>query len=134
MRCNLISDRAEVQPAAADLPTTNGPLASGDGMFYMYSILFCAVCSDCWSSCGIVSVQKYSPAAAELPTTNGPWATGDGIELGSELGAALVGMEHVQVHPTGFVDPADPTAGTKVCGRGIDCASCSCVGDCVQRT
>lgn len=23
-------------------------------------------------------------------------------------------MEHVQVHPTGFVDPADPTAGTKV--------------------
>lgn len=58
--------------------------------------------------------QKYSPAAAALPTTNGPWATGDGIELGTGVGAALVGMEHVQVHPTGFVDPGDPTAGTKV--------------------
>jgi hypothetical protein len=41
--------------------------------------------------------QNYCPAAADLPTTNGPWATGDGVELGSGLGAALVGMEHVQV-------------------------------------
>lgn len=47
--------------------------------------------------CVVVLPQKYCPAAADLPTTNGPWATGDGVELGSGLGAALVGMEHVQV-------------------------------------
>jgi succinate dehydrogenase/fumarate reductase flavoprotein subunit len=45
----------------------------------------------------VCALQKYCPAAADLPTTNGPWATGDGIELGTGLGAALVGMEHVQV-------------------------------------
>jgi hypothetical protein len=143
----------------------------------------------------LVPVQEYCPEAADLPTTNGPWATGDGIQLGTGLGAALVGMEHVQVgvgvpggggaqgwrvgscvegdsregqsdraratgqgvclgtcsclhtchfgaaheqtllvlsrvstpqiHPTGFVDPADPMAGTKVrhCQHQLD--SCS---------
>lgn len=45
----------------------------------------------------VLYLQKYCPSAADLPTTNGPWATGDGIELGTGLGAALVGMEHVQV-------------------------------------
>jgi succinate dehydrogenase/fumarate reductase flavoprotein subunit len=30
------------------------------------------------------------------------------------MGTALLHMEQVQVHPTGFVDPADPAAGTKV--------------------
>jgi succinate dehydrogenase/fumarate reductase flavoprotein subunit len=59
-------------------------------------------------------MQEYSPAVAELPTTNGDWAQGEGIQLGAGLGAALLHMEQVQVHPTGFVDPADPAAGTKV--------------------
>lgn len=49
-------------------------------------------CVGCWWC-----LQEYCPEAAELPTTNGPWATGDGIQLGTGLGAALVGMEHVQV-------------------------------------
>lgn len=62
-------------------------------------------------------MQKYSPSIAELPTTNGDWAQGEGIELGESLGAALLHMDQVQVHPTGFVDPADPTAGTKVGAR-----------------
>jgi hypothetical protein len=63
-------------------------------------------------------MQEYSPAVAELPTTNGDWAQGEGIQLGAALGAALLHMDQVQVHPTGFVDPADPAAGTKV---GLSC-------------
>eukprot|EP00882_Tetradesmus_deserticola_P008144 GHRQ01008580.1.p2 GENE.GHRQ01008580.1~~GHRQ01008580.1.p2 ORF type:complete len:189 (+),score=60.81 GHRQ01008580.1:856-1422(+) len=58
-------------------------------------------------------LRAYSPAAAELPSSNGDWALGEGIQLGAGLGAALLHMGLVQVHPTGFVDPADPAAGTK---------------------
>lgn len=29
------------------------------------------------------------------------------------MGAALVGMKNIQIHPTAFVDPKDMTAGTK---------------------
>lgn len=29
------------------------------------------------------------------------------------MGAAVIGMDHVQVHPTAFIDPKDPTATTK---------------------
>ena len=39
---------------------------------------------------------------------------GDGLELGKELGARLVHLEEVQLHPTGFVDPKDPGAGDPV--------------------
>ncbi|KAI8473725.1 MAG: FAD binding domain-containing protein [Monoraphidium minutum] len=56
---------------------------------------------------------RYRPDLAGLPTTNGPWASGDGIELGGALGAGLVHMEQVQVHPTGFVDPKDPDSSSK---------------------
>lgn len=58
-------------------------------------------------------LQKYAPETAHLPTTNGDWATGDGLDLGESLGAALVHVDQVQVHPTGFVDPADPNNLTK---------------------
>jgi cleavage and polyadenylation specificity factor subunit 2/mediator of RNA polymerase II transcription subunit 4 len=53
---------------------------------------------------------------AELPTTNGPWAQGEGLVLAEAAGAALLQLDQVQVHPTGFVDPADPGSGTKVGG------------------
>eukprot|EP00878_Enallax_costatus_P034235 GHUV01037931.1.p1 GENE.GHUV01037931.1~~GHUV01037931.1.p1 ORF type:complete len:126 (-),score=7.30 GHUV01037931.1:209-586(-) len=59
-------------------------------------------------------LQHYCPDLSSLPTTNGPWSQGDGIQLGEALGAQLIHMEHVQVHPTGFVDPGDPDNGTKV--------------------
>lgn len=41
-------------------------------------------------------------------TTNGPFATGDGHRLAASVGAELVDMHNVQVHPTGFVDPQQP--------------------------
>jgi hypothetical protein len=59
-------------------------------------------------------LSRYAPEAAGLPTTNGPWATGDGAALAAPLGAALVQMDQVQVHPTGFIDPKDPNSGSKV--------------------
>ena len=52
--------------------------------------------------------------AAELPTTNGAWAQGEGLALAQAAGASLLHLDRVQVHPTGFVDPADPASGTKV--------------------
>ena len=63
---------------------------------------------------GLLSLQRYCPGLSSLPTTNGPWSRGEGIQLGEALGAQLIHMEHVQVHPTGFVDPGDPDNGTKV--------------------
>ncbi|PIA16660.1 Flavocytochrome c, partial [Coemansia reversa NRRL 1564] len=50
----------------------------------------------------------YAPHVAGLPTTNGPFAAGDGVRLGTALGAELVDMDQVQVHPTGFVRPGMP--------------------------
>lgn len=47
-------------------------------------------------------------------TTNGEFATGDGILLGEQIGADVVGIEQVQIHPTAFVDPAAEDAQTKI--------------------
>lgn len=45
-------------------------------------------------------LAKYRPELAEYKTTNQPGAKGDGIELALSLGAKLVDMDQVQVHPT----------------------------------
>ncbi|KAJ2356179.1 hypothetical protein GGF43_002236 [Coemansia sp. RSA 2618] len=58
-------------------------------------------------------LREYAPQLAGLASTNGAFATGDGLRLASALGAALVDMDQVQVHPTGFVAPADPASATK---------------------
>ena len=57
---------------------------------------------------------SFRPDLVSVPTTLGPHTTGDGIRLAASAGADLVGMEYVQLHPTGFVDPRDPSASTKV--------------------
>ncbi|KAJ3364723.1 Osmotic growth protein 1 [Allomyces arbusculus] len=59
-------------------------------------------------------LAKYAPhLPAQLPTTNGDWAQGEGLALAQSLGATLIDLDQVQLHPTAFVDPADPTARTK---------------------
>lgn len=50
---------------------------------------------------------------ARLATTNGAWATGDGVKLGLAIGAGSVDLDQVQLHPTGLVDPKDPTNPSK---------------------
>eukprot|EP00392_Amoebophrya_sp_AT5.2_P015182 g15381.t1 len=57
---------------------------------------------------------EHRPDLKKFPTTLGQWTTGDGIKMILALpGTALVDMEYVQVHPTGFVDPKEPAAATK---------------------
>ncbi|GAX07413.1 fumarate reductase flavoprotein subunit [Secundilactobacillus silagincola] len=45
-------------------------------------------------------LTKYRPDLKGMKTTNQPGATGDGIKLAQSLGAKLVDMDQVQVHPT----------------------------------
>ncbi|OQS06807.1 fumarate reductase flavoprotein subunit [Thraustotheca clavata] len=54
-------------------------------------------------------LKKYAPGMEEFATTNGAWATGDGLQLATDLGAALIHTDKVQLHPTGFIDPKDRT-------------------------
>ncbi|KIY74074.1 fumarate reductase flavo protein subunit [Cylindrobasidium torrendii FP15055 ss-10] len=66
-----------------------------------------------FSSSGFLS--QYRPELLSVPTTNGGHATGDGLKLSVALStpAALVDMDQIQVHPTGFVDPSDTSSQTK---------------------
>lgn len=59
-------------------------------------------------------LEKYRPELMKMPATAGEFSTGDGIALGTSVGAGLVDMEKVQVHPTGWVDPKDPTNPGKI--------------------
>jgi len=56
---------------------------------------------------------KNRPDLADFPTTLGPQTTGDGLKIARGLGARLIDMDRVQLHPTGFVDPAKPSEHTK---------------------
>ncbi|KAF2203733.1 fumarate reductase, partial [Delitschia confertaspora ATCC 74209] len=58
-------------------------------------------------------LKKHRPDTYGLSTTNGAHATGDGHKMLMSLGANGIDMDKVQVHPTGLVDPKDPTAKTK---------------------
>ncbi|RYY32224.1 FAD-binding protein, partial [archaeon] len=69
-------------------------------------------------------LAEYAPHLACLPTTNGAFAEGDGVKIAREAGAYLRGMRSVQVHPTGFVDPADPDNRTKFLGTLRATAGC----------
>ncbi|RNE95120.1 putative NADH-dependent fumarate reductase, partial [Trypanosoma conorhini] len=61
-------------------------------------------------------LREFAPQLSGFPTTNGPWATGDGVKLARRLGATLVDMDKVQLHPTGLIDPKDPASATKYLG------------------
>lgn len=47
------------------------------------------------------AAQKLSLVSATLATTNGQWAQGDALPMAASLGAQLVHLDQVQVHPTG---------------------------------
>lgn len=59
-------------------------------------------------------LAKYRPELINMATTAGSFSTGDGITLARTLGAGLIDMDYVQVHPTGWIDPVDPNATTKI--------------------
>ncbi|PGH26787.1 hypothetical protein AJ80_01552 [Polytolypa hystricis UAMH7299] len=55
-------------------------------------------------------LQKWRPDTFNLSSTNGVHATGDGQKMLMAIGANGIDMDKVQVHPTGLVDPKDPTS------------------------
>ncbi|KAK7194671.1 NADH-dependent fumarate reductase [Novymonas esmeraldas] len=61
-------------------------------------------------------LREYAPNLYGTPTTNGTFATGDGVKMARKLGATLVDMDKVQLHPTGLIDPKDPANKTKYLG------------------
>ena len=58
-------------------------------------------------------LAKHRPELRALPTTNGDHCTGDGIKMAQSVGAGVVDMTSVQVHPTGLVNPNEPDAKVK---------------------
>jgi NAD(P)H-flavin reductase len=61
-------------------------------------------------------MAKHRPDLLGVPTTNGAFADGSGIKNGMDLGATLIDMDKVQLHPTGFIDPKQPRNHTKYLG------------------
>jgi cytochrome b involved in lipid metabolism len=59
-------------------------------------------------------LEKYRPDLLHLPTTCGEQSVGDGIRMGQMIGGAAIGLEWVEVHPTGFVKADDPDAKLKI--------------------
>jgi len=55
-------------------------------------------------------LYRFRPDLVDLPTSNPGSASGDGMVIAEKIGAKLVDMEYVQVHPTGFIDPKKPKA------------------------
>lgn len=55
-------------------------------------------------------LKKWRPDTYGLSSTNGTHATGDGQKMLMAIGANGIDMDKVQVHPTGLVDPKDPTS------------------------
>lgn len=53
-------------------------------------------------------IKKYKPELLGLPTTNGAQTLGEGQILLDKIGADLIDMAQIQVHPTGFINPKDP--------------------------
>jgi flavocytochrome c len=59
-------------------------------------------------------LDQNRPELMRFPATAGDFSTGDGITLATALGAGTRDMDKIQVHPTGWVDPTDPSNPTKV--------------------
>ncbi|OJJ42603.1 hypothetical protein ASPZODRAFT_76469 [Penicilliopsis zonata CBS 506.65] len=77
--------------------TLNGPLVFAAGGF-------------AGDSHGLLA--KYRPDLAGLPSTNE--ARPGALPLLQEIGAGVLDLDRVQVHPTGFIDPTDRTARGKI--------------------
>jgi len=55
-------------------------------------------------------LKKWRPDTFDLASTNGVHATGDGQKMVMAIGGNGIDMDKVQVHPTGLVDPKDPSS------------------------
>ncbi len=48
-------------------------------------------------------LKEFKKDVMNLPTTNGKFALGEGIKMARKIGAKLIDMDKVQIHPTCFV-------------------------------
>ena len=55
-------------------------------------------------------LKQHRPDTFHLSSTNGTHATGDGLKMLMAIGGNGIDLDKVQVHPTGLVDPKDPTS------------------------
>lgn len=54
-------------------------------------------------------IKRFRPDLLDYPQTNSPLTTGDGQKIAeSSLGANLIQMDQIQVHPTGFIQLKGP--------------------------
>lgn len=88
---NIDADGAVIGVKARD--TKNGQL-------YEFSANSGVVIATGGYGANALMVNTYNDLSG-LPTSNAPSATGDGIRLGLDVGAALTGMEDIQIHPHG---------------------------------
>jgi len=59
-------------------------------------------------------LEVHRPDLMSMPATAGDFSTGDGISLATKaVGAGVVDMDKVQLHPTGWIDPLDEGGTTK---------------------
>ncbi len=72
-------------------------------------------------------LAEFAPHLRGLATSSGPQADGSGIKLAREvnirpifhhhhfdqIGAHLVNMDRIQIHPSGFIDPTSPSSASK---------------------
>ena len=54
----------------------------------------------------LAMVEQYKPELKGFMTTNAPGIQGQGIEMATEVGAATVDMDQIQIHPTVQYDTA----------------------------
>jgi len=55
-------------------------------------------------------LSKVRPDLMHYPTTNGEYCTGDGISMAIDAGGYGIGLEDVQIHPTGLINPSQPNS------------------------
>lgn len=70
-------------------------------------------------------LAEFAPQLRGMATSSGPQADGSGIKLARavlcvqflpsllQIGAQLVNMDKIQVHPSGFIDPSAPQSSSK---------------------
>ncbi|MDD5935556.1 MAG: flavocytochrome c [Clostridiales bacterium] len=89
--------------AATEIVTTNGEvtgvIATGNNIKYTINCEAVILATGGFGA-NEEMVTKYNPDLAGFKTTNSPGIVGDGIRMAEAVGANVIDMEQIQVHPT----------------------------------
>lgn len=95
-----------VQYSCNTLPTSPSPVAKVESEVFRTLTGPVVFCAGGFAGDAHGLLAQYRPDLVGLPSTND--ARAGALALLQDVGAAACDVEHVQVHPTGFVDPHDP--------------------------